>query len=196
MVFALTPGAVLAQAQPPAHLELVRPGHDAPSRRPVDLEALFVAHASFVSRLLYRLVGREGDVEDLVQEVFVQALRRIDALRDPGAARAWLSQVAVRLATRRLKRRRFRRFISLDDDEAEGVPEFAAREAPPEAQHLLRQVFDRLDAVGADDRVAWTLRVVEERPLDEVAELCGCSLATAKRRIARVEAHLAEVFHE
>lgn len=196
MTLAAAPGAVVAQARPPAHLELVRPGHEARSQRPVDLEGLFIAHAPFVSRLLYRLVGREADVEDLVQDAFVQALRRIESLRDPAAARAWLSQVAVRLATRRLKRRRFRRFIRLDDDEDEGPLELPGTSASPESRQLLQQVFERLDGVAADDRVAWTLRVVEERPLDEVATLCGCSLATAKRRVARVEAYLAEVFHE
>jgi RNA polymerase sigma-70 factor (ECF subfamily) len=43
-------------------------------------------------------------------------------------------------------------------------------------------------------RIAWTLRYVEREKLEEVARLCGCSLATAKRRIAATQAAIEEVF--
>ena len=53
-----------------------------------------------------------------------------------------------------------------------------------------RQALDRL---GVAERVAWTLRYVEGEPLGTVAELCECSLATAKRRIRAAQDHLREV---
>ena len=46
----------------------------------------------------------------------------------------------------------------------------------------------------ADDRIAWTLRYVERHRLESVAEHVGCSLATAKRLIARAQAFLEEHF--
>jgi RNA polymerase sigma-70 factor (ECF subfamily) len=178
-----------------SHLALMPSQKGSPSPQPVDLEGLFVAHGPYLARLLFRLVGRETDVEDLVQDVFVQALRRIESLRDPAAARAWLSQVAVRLATRRLKRRRFRRLFHIDHDEG-STEHVRATGLDADEQRLLQQVFESLDGVASDDRVAWVLRVVEQRPLDEVATLCNCSLATVKRRISAVEKYLAEVFHD
>jgi RNA polymerase sigma-70 factor (ECF subfamily) len=51
-------------------------------------------------------------------------------------------------------------------------------------------VYRALDRLGTAERLAWTLRHVEGERLDAVAQLCGCSLATAKRRIAAANAHV------
>ena len=56
-------------------------------------------------------------------------------------------------------------------------------DADPEARVLLAQVYALLQTLPADDRIAWTLRYVERHRLEVVAEIVGCSLATAKRRI-------------
>ncbi len=49
----------------------------------------------------------------------------------------------------------------------------------------MAHVYTILDRLPADERIAFVLRFVEHHPLAEVAELTRCSLATAKRRIAR-----------
>jgi RNA polymerase sigma-70 factor (ECF subfamily) len=51
-----------------------------------------------------------------------------------------------------------------------------------------------LQTMPADDRIAWTLRYIERHRLEAVAELSGCSLATAKRRIQRGQRFLTEHF--
>ena len=57
---------------------------------------------------------------------------------------------------------------------------------------LLANVYRVLDRVPTAERVAWSLRYVEGVALDEVARLCECSLATAKRRIAAAQAQIHE----
>ena len=54
--------------------------------------------------------------------------------------------------------------------------------------------MEQLQTVPPDDRIAWTLRHVERHRLEAVAELCGCSLATVKRRILRAQRFLVEHF--
>jgi RNA polymerase sigma-70 factor (ECF subfamily) len=53
----------------------------------------------------------------------------------------------------------------------------------------LQAVMERLPV---NDRIAWVLRHLEGEPLDRVAEICGCSLATAKRRIAAAHQRIRE----
>ncbi len=53
---------------------------------------------------------------------------------------------------------------------------------------LLKRVYAILEELSVNERLAWTLRYVEREQLDDVARLCGCSLATAKRRIAAAQA--------
>lgn len=149
---------------------------------------LFKRFAPYVARIGLRLLGRESDVDDLIQEVFLAAFRQRDQLRDPNAAKNWLATIAVRTARRQLRRRRLRQFVGLD----QGGP---ALELPdpgvsPEKRALLARVYQILDNMGVDRRLAWTLRYVEGEKLEVVAERCGCSLATVKRRIASAQALL------
>ena len=58
---------------------------------------------------------------------------------------------------------------------------------------MLARACTVLDRLGADQRLAFTLRFVEGYRLQEVAELCGCSLATTKRRLARASERFVEL---
>ena len=60
----------------------------------------------------------------------------------------------------------------------------------PERQALLARVYTVLDKLSVEQRLAWTLRHVEGEKLEQVAEHCSCSLATAKRRIASAHARI------
>ena len=147
----------------------------------MDLDALFERFAPYVASIGKRLLGREDEVDDLVQEVFLSAVRGIHGLRDPDAAKAWLATVAVRNAHRRLRRRRVLRWLGLADEVS--PDDLVDESVSPERRAKLVRVYALLDRLPPDQRVAWILRHVEGERLDVVARLCGCSLATAKRRI-------------
>jgi len=175
-----------APATPVAVTGESRSGRGSVAReRPVDAAALFHCHASYVAGVATRLLGRDHEVDDVVQDVFLIALRGLHALRDPQAARAWLTKVAVRTSIRRLRWRRLRRTLGIDP--ATGYEDLPDQSLAPEQRAIMARVYALLDRVPAADRVAWTLRHVDGQPVDGVARLCGCSLATAKRRIGRVD---------
>jgi RNA polymerase sigma-70 factor (ECF subfamily) len=82
----------------------------------------------------------EHDAEDLFQEVFARTYERLDQLRDPGALRAWIGQLARRLAIDQLRARR-------EQVGLEAVPEAEAAEdaiAEIEAALNVRQLLGRL----------------------------------------------------
>jgi len=152
------------------------PGGDAP------IEVLYRAYAPYVAAVALRLLGRQGEIDDLVQDVFLAAQRGLSALRDPGAVRGWLATVTVRLARRRLRARRLRALIGLDRGPREN--EALAPGASPETAAEAAELFARLDELPVAERLAWSIRYLEGEPLERVAELCNCSLPTVKRRIA------------
>jgi RNA polymerase sigma-70 factor, ECF subfamily len=160
-----------------------------PLPAPVSLvQQAFREHAAFVARMAHRLTGQSEEVDDIVQDVFIVAVRGAGALRDPTALRHWLAAITVRIARKRLRTLRLRRFCRLDD-----APEYenvAAPGATAEDRVLLSRVFEILDTVSVNHRLAWSLRYVEGYDLELVAELCGCSLATAKRWIGAAHAKL------
>ncbi len=166
---------------------------DLPSaEEPPSLEEAFRAYHRYVGAVALRILGRPSEVDDLVQEVFVEAARGWHAIRDPGAVKGWLARVTVRTAQRRLRRRRLWETVAFF--KSTDVLELPALDpsATPEERALLVQLYRVLDGLAAEDRIAFCLRHLEGESLDEVAALCGCSLATAKRRIQRAMAALRE----
>lgn len=174
---------------PPPQLRVVPSGPEAErDELPTTDRALFERFAPYVARIGLRLLGRETEVDDLVQEVFVAAFRQRGQVREPAAFRGWLATVTVRKARRILQRRRMRAFVGFDT--AAAGPELRDRGVSPEQRALLARVYETLDRIPVDQRLAWTLRHVEGERLEAVAERCGCSLATAKRRIAAAHARI------
>ncbi len=158
-------------------------------------EILYRRHAAFALNLVVRLQGGATDAEDVVHDAFLRAHERLDSLRDANAFRAWLGSIVVRLVRTRLRKRRLLRSLGMaQSSEPVDLDSVASSDAGPEVRALLAQVYALLGTMPANDRIAWTLRYVERHRLEGVAEMTDCSLATAKRRIARAQHFLSEHF--
>jgi RNA polymerase sigma-70 factor (ECF subfamily) len=157
-------------------------------------EMLYRRHAEFAFNLAVRIQGSATDVEDVVHDAFLKAQERLADLRDSAAFRPWLGSIVVRLVRTRLRRRKLLSALGLVTPEPVEIETIAAVDADPEARALLAQVYALLQTLAADDRIAWTLRYVERHRLETVAVMMDCSLATAKRRIARAQRFLTTHF--
>ena len=159
-------------------------------------EALYRRHAGYLLALSARLLANRSEAEDVVQDTFVTGFRQLPTLREPAALRAWLSQIAVGLVRHRIRRRRLTRLLGLDRGADDAT--LAALAAPglsAEGRVELALVDDVLRRLRTEARIAWMLRRVEGLELAEVASLAGCSLATAKRRIAEADALIGAHVH-
>ena len=160
---------------------------------PLDFQTIFDRYDSYVAGVAARLLGRDDhEVEDVVQDVFWIASRRLGKIHSLEAARPWLVTVTVRVVGRRLRRRRWRRLFGATTD----VVDVPSDGVSPEQYALLQRMYRVLEMVPSSERVAWLLRHVEGERLQDVALACGCSLATAKRRIASAQAALAGVIDD
>jgi len=154
-------------------------------------EALFRRYVPMANGLAYRTMGRDEDVEDLVQDSFVQALDGLDRLQDPQAFASWLASIVVRTAARVLRRRQLRRRLGLQRNEAPpDVEKLVSPSAPPDIATELRAIYALIDQLPVEQRMALVLRRVEELELEEIARAMGLSLATIKRRLGDAEAAL------
>jgi RNA polymerase sigma-70 factor (ECF subfamily) len=153
-------------------------------------EALFRRYIRMVFGLVYRLVGRDDETEDLVQECFAQALAHLGGLSEPQAFGGWLTSVVVRTVHKTLRRRVIANRLGLRRQrEPLDVESLVSRSAPADAVAELRAVYRILEGLSPRVRVALVLRRVEGMSQDEVASAMGVSVSTAKRLI--VEAELA-----
>ena len=146
---------------------------------------LFDRYCGFVQRTLVRVLGMDHEIEDLLHEVFVEAFDSIDQLRDPTRLKPWLGQIAVFRARGMIRYRVRRRWLVFRPSSE--MPVIAAPPDPHSARDLLQRVFSILEQLGTDERIAFSLRYVEEMKLTEAAHACDVSLATFKRRLKKTE---------
>jgi RNA polymerase sigma-70 factor (ECF subfamily) len=156
--------------------------------QPGTAAAVWDRYGTKVQSLMRRLLGPGGDVEDHVQETFIQFFRDVKKLRDPAALRPFLFGIAVRVARSGLRRRRFRRWLSLTDDGV--LPDEAAEGVDDAAREALARFYALLDKLDDKTRLLFVLRYVEGLELTETAEATGVSLATAKRHLAKATARI------
>jgi RNA polymerase sigma-70 factor (ECF subfamily) len=138
-----------------------------------------------VRGLLRRSFGPQTDVEDQVQEVFLRFFRQVPTLRDPSAVRSFLIGITIRVVGTELRRRRVRRWLHLTDTGV--LPDVPSERADDdEAREAVRRLYAILDRLDDASRLAFVLRYIEGLELTEVAVALGISLATTKRRLAKV----------
>jgi RNA polymerase sigma-70 factor (ECF subfamily) len=143
--------------------------------------------------MAFRLLGRDDDVDDLVQDSFVEALRSLDRLQAPQAFASWLASIVVRTSSKVIRKRRLLTRLGLRrSDAALDLDSVVAPSAPPDVATELRALYSRIEALPANERIALVLRRVEGLGIDEIAALIGASPATVKRRIAEGEQRLAK----
>ena len=169
------------------------PGGAEAAQAPLDVDPrnfddVFRRYSPYVARVALRLLGNDGEVDDLVQDVFLEAHRGLGSLREAGALGGWLARICVRRATRRLRRRRLLSLLSLDTVAERDLPFETAASLEQRAE--VARLYQRLDRMPAADRVAWLLRHVEGESLDDMVQLCGCSKSTVQRRLRSAEARL------
>jgi len=148
--------------------------------------AFYDRHAPSVHALVFRLMGPDAEIDDVVNDVFVRALESMSRLRDPGALRSWVYGITVRTVAIRFQKRsrqRWLRFMSPED-----VPEVVAPAVSGELGEALREVHAILHGMDPDERIALLLHRVEGLSLEGAAEAAGTSVSTYRRRLARGEA--------
>ena len=155
-----------------------------------------------VFALIYRMVGRREEAEDLTQDVFLQAFRAIDRFRGDAKLSTWLFRVAVNLTKNRLKYTARRGGDSKQDvdalndrssfGQAQGVS-VGGVDRPDELVqgHQLEQIVRRaMMELEPDFRQLVVLRDVEDLSYDEIVAVTGLRKGTVKSRIHRGRAQL------
>ena len=151
---------------------------------------LYLRYARYVAGVVFSLLGDDGELDDVVQETFLDAQAGLADVEDPAAIRRWLVVIAIRRVHRLLARRRLRRWYTGK------LAELSPRASDPREGRHAEDLYDALDRIPAKLRIVWILARAFAMPLQEVADVCEISLATVKRRLAegdtRLERKLAE----
>lgn len=150
---------------------------------------LYRRHARYAAGVAYRVLGSDTELDDIVQESFVDASRALASLQDPADFRPWLARIVVRRIHKRLARRR--RFRTLLGALAYVMPTMS----DPRERGSVDALYEVLDRLTPKLRIPWALHHIEGETLPEVAAMCNTSLATIKRRIGEAAALIERSLH-
>lgn len=136
-----------------------------------------------VHATLYRILGSNSEIDDLIQDTFIEIFRSLPSFRGDALLSTWVDRIAVRVAYGHIARRKPETVrLSL-------VPETPAEGADAEdravAREAARRLYAILDRIEPNQRIAYTLVVIDGRPLPEVAKIMNASVVTTKVRAWR-----------
>jgi RNA polymerase sigma-70 factor (ECF subfamily) len=160
---------------------------------PVDaLDQLYDAYAADVMRWARRLAGPTADIEDMVHDVFVIALRRAFTFQGGATVKTWLFRITHHVVRNRT-RRSFLRGLLFHRRQDELVAALAAPPTPHqemERREAHERLYRALDRLPDTYRTAIILYDIDGLASDEVAELTGVSVGTVWVRLHRGRAKL------
>ncbi len=146
---------------------------------------LWDRYSTSVRAVLRRALGPRAEVEDALQEVFIRFFRALAGLREPSALGSFLIGIAVRVARGVLRTRRIKSWFRLTQDGE--LPDFVDHDPAAERARLaVAALYAILDALDDESRLLFVLRHIEGLEIAEVAACLDISVATVKRRLARV----------
>jgi RNA polymerase sigma-70 factor, ECF subfamily len=149
---------------------------------------LYRQYQRYVGKVGRSVLGGGGDLQDLVQDVFITALKDDHNVRDPRRVRGWLTAMTRRMA----RRRRFSRPPApLEPADATPDLDLHDEEPSPESRMHIMELLCQLLELPDDLLTPWLLKHWDGWTLQEIAEEFDCSLSTAQGRIALVDSRLA-----
>jgi RNA polymerase sigma-70 factor (ECF subfamily) len=157
---------------------------------------LWRAHREDVSRLVYRMTGSAADLEDLVQEVFLQVHRSIGDFRGEARFSTWLYRLTVNVVL--MHRRAAKSRPQLVGDEAAAPPR-DPRLLPDEQVARGRRIaaFKRLiDRLSEKKRTVFVLHELEGLAPAEIAKIVGAPVLTVRTRLFYARRELAAMLRE
>jgi RNA polymerase sigma-70 factor (ECF subfamily) len=158
---------------------------------------LMKRHQTAASKLAFSILRDKADAEDEVQNAFWKAYEHINQFQQDAKFSTWLTRIVVNQCLMRLRQTRRARFYFLDD--AALGPDTVQLDLPDkqrspeqelgrtEVAQVLREEIKRIPPLL---RNVFMMRDVQRRPMTEVAQKLGISVAAAKSRLLRARAEL------
>ena len=142
--------------------------------------------------LVSRYLGNNGDVQDVAQDAFIKAYMALPGFRGEAAFYTWLYRIAVNSAKNYLMAKGRRPAnVDVDAEEAEffetsdALKENASPERLALTEEIKHVIFDTIENLPEELKVAIQLREIDGMSYDEIAAAMGCPIGTVRSRIFR-----------
>ena len=157
---------------------------------------IFRQYRSEVARLVHRMLGRSADLEDIVQEVFLQVHRSIRDFQGKARFSTWLYRVTVNVVLMHRRAAKSRPVFSVAPD---GLVPADARALPDDQVARLRRgraFYRLLDRLSDKKRTVFVLHELEGMAPSEIAKVVGAPVLTVRTRLFYARRELLTMIRE
>ena len=154
-------------------------------------DKIVAAHQDRVFALAFRMLGDRDEAADVQQETFVRAWRSLDKFRRESSVATWLHRICVNLCLSRRRKRDWKANVELEEA---ALPSEDSHDPAKQAERRETTATVKKVVAGMPGhyRVLIVLRELEERSFEEIAEVLGCSVASARTRASKARKMLRE----
>jgi RNA polymerase sigma-70 factor (ECF subfamily) len=147
-------------------------------------------HSRSLFRLAFRMTGNEQDAEDVVQESFLRAYRRLGRFESRANFGTWLYRIAANCSVDLMRAKQARHDQTRADslDEIDAVPPPAHGPGPErlaQSAEIGARVAAAMSGLSPLERAAFTLRHHEGRSIDEISRTLGIRTSATKHSVFR-----------
>ncbi len=146
-------------------------------------------HSRAVFRLAYRMTGNEHDAEDVVQEAFLRAYRRLHQYDQRARFSSWLHRIAANCAYDQLRARGRRDEDPWPEGPDATAADFPAADPAPDRLVMSAEVKQRvtvaMSRMSAQEKAAFVLRHFEGMSIAEIGEALDLEASAAKQSVLR-----------
>ena len=167
--------------------------HAADSHAADSIDTMYGQHLAKVKRWARRLAGPSADLEDLVHDIFLIALRKRFQFRGEATIDTWLFGITQRVVWTRRRKGQLRQWLFGQNQTMLVPPEPRTPQHELERREQSARLYQALDRLPDVYRTALILYELEELPGEEVARLTGVPLGTVWVRLHRGRERLMQI---
>lgn len=130
--------------------------------------------------MVWLYLATDAERDDIAQDIFLAIVRSADSVRDPAQIEAWAARVAFNTICNVFRRRKLLRWLSLDAFQDYDPPD---RHADFEGRELVARTQKILERLPVSERMPFTLQLLGNTNIQEIARTCACSERTVRRRL-------------
>jgi len=151
-------------------------------------------HVERIRNLIYSIFHDQQVVDDLSQEVFIKAYEALPRFRFQSSFYTWLYRIAVNKSRDELRKRKVRRWVSLQTMLESSDQELGSKIVVEQHDNELQELLAAgLKSLPEKYRIAIVLKDVDGLSYEEIAEVMECEIGTVKSRLSRARAMLRKV---
>lgn len=135
-----------------------------------------------VARTVFKVFGHDPELEDVIQDVFIEAFRSIEKFKGKAKVTTWLYRVAFNVALQRLRKRKRRREVALPPSEI-AQPNLETPQKSLEHREQLDTVYEVLDQLAPKKRIVFILHEFLGLNAKEIGELVDANVLTVRTRL-------------